>query len=329
MPTMNDVAKLAGVSRGTVSNYVNGFNVKSESKKKIQEAIETLNYVPNMTARELKMNRSNLVVFILPTTHTPFFAELTHDIQERLKQSGFKMILCNSNNDISEELDYIQMAKEQKVAGIITISYSDLAPYLTTNLPIVSIENKLTDKIPCVSPDNYQGGWLAAEILSKKGAKQLLLITRSTDKTAINYGRRSQGFIDYCKENGIECELFDSQTHEKEFYPELKRFLNTTFSFEKTYDGIFTVSDQYADFTWNILEKMSYKLPDDIQLVGYDGGKMYPEQERFVSSIRQPIENISECSVTLLKKLLANEVLDSNVTCELPLKFIDGQTTKK
>lgn len=73
MPTMNDVAKLAGVSRGTVSNYVNGVRVKEASQKKIQEAIDELGYVPNNTARELKMNRSNLVIFIVPTTQTPFF----------------------------------------------------------------------------------------------------------------------------------------------------------------------------------------------------------------------------------------------------------------
>jgi LacI family transcriptional regulator len=83
MANMNDVAKLAGVSRGTVSNYINGGNVKQSSKNSIKKAIEKLHYVPNNNARELKMNRSNFVVFIIPTTQTPFFAELTKEIITR------------------------------------------------------------------------------------------------------------------------------------------------------------------------------------------------------------------------------------------------------
>lgn len=73
MATMNDVAKLAGVSRGTVSNYINGVKVKEASQIKIQEAIEQLNYVPNNNARALKLNRTNIIAFILPNTLSPFF----------------------------------------------------------------------------------------------------------------------------------------------------------------------------------------------------------------------------------------------------------------
>jgi LacI family transcriptional regulator len=329
MPTMNDVAKLAGVSRGTVSNYINGVKVKQDSQKKIQAAIDELNYVPNITARELKMNRSNFVVFIIPTTHTPFFAELTHEMQQALKKENFKMLLCNSNNEIKEELEYIQLGKEQKVTGIITISYSDLEPYLTTDLPIVSIEKKLADTIPCVSSDNYNGGALAAHKLMEKGAKNLLLITRSTNKTAINYGQRARGFIDYCEKEGISYTVFNSTYHEDEFYPELAAFLQDTYKSNCQYDGIFAVADQYADFSLSILEKFDYQIPQEIQLIGFDGAKMYPEQQSFISSIRQPIQGIVQTCVKSLKQMIENKKTIHTGTIFLPVGYIEGKTTKK
>ncbi|WP_207940412.1 LacI family transcriptional regulator [Enterococcus sp. DIV2402] len=329
MPTMNDVAKLAGVSRGTVSNYVNGVKVKESSQKKIQSAIEQLNYIPNIMARELKMNRSNLVVFIIPSTRTPFFAELTHKMQQALREENFKMLLCNSNNEIKEELEYIQMAKEQKVAGIITISYSDLAPYIMTELPIVSIEKRLSETIPCISADNYSGGKLAAQKLVEKGSKNLLVITRSTYKTEVNYGQRVTGVIDYCEQEGVSYTLFDSRTHEEEFYPELADYIGGLARKGFPYDGIFAVADQYADFCLNILESAKYEIPKDIQIIGFDGGRMYPEQQRFVSSIRQPISEIVQQSVHSLQLILQNKEKKVYQTQYLPVDYLEGITTRR
>lgn len=325
---MNDVAKLAGVSRGTVSNYINGVKIKPESHKKVKEAIEALNYVPNIAARELKSKRSNLVVFILPNTLTPFFAELVYEMQQELKEANFKMLLCNSNNQIDEELDYIQMAKEQKVAGVITISYSDLASLISLDFPIVSIEYQLGENIPCVSSDNYFGGRLAAEKLNEKGAKKLLLVTRRTNKTQVNYGKRTQGFIGYCQENNLDYEVFESEHHEEEFYPELSQFLLENYSSKCSFDGIFTVSDQYADFSLSILKKLGYKVPDDIQLIGFDGGKMYPQQQNFISSIRQPVKKITQFCVETLKELGKDKHGVKTELTNLPISFIEGQTTK-
>lgn len=325
---MNDVAKLAGVSRGTVSNYINGVKIKPDSHKKVKEAIEALNYVPNIAARELKSKRSNLVVFILPNTLTPFFAELVYEMQQELKEANFKMLLCNSNNQINEELDYIQMAKEQKVAGVITISYSDLASLISLDFPIVSIEYQLGEDIPCVSSDNYFGGRLAAEKLNEKGAKKLLLVTRRTNKTQVNYGKRTQGFIDYCQENNLDYEVFESEHHEEEFYPKLSQFLLENYSSKCSFDGIFTVSDQYADFSLSILKKLGYKVPDDIQLIGFDGGKMYPQQQNFISSIRQPVKKITQFCVETLKELGIDKHGVKAELTNLPISFIEGQTTK-
>ncbi|SQG13273.1 transcriptional regulator [Streptococcus sobrinus] len=94
--TINDVAKLAKVSRGTVSNFINGKPIRKENRERIAEAIRQLNYVPNVMARELKTSKSSTVVFIVPTNWTPFFSELVYHMQVELDQNGYKMILVRT-----------------------------------------------------------------------------------------------------------------------------------------------------------------------------------------------------------------------------------------
>lgn len=329
MANMNDVAKLAGVSRGTVSNYINGIKLKETSRQKVEAAIKELGYIPNIPARDLKRNRSNLVAFIIPTTHSPFFAELVYEMQQALNRAGFKMLLCISNHQIAEELEYIQMAKEQKVAGIITISYSDLPMEQLTGVPIVSIEKKLSDCIPCVSSQNSVGGSLAAEMLLKKGAKNLLLLTRTTDKSVFNYGQRMQGFIRVCKEKGISYQVFDSSLHETDYYQALEAFLLKEFGKKSPVDGIFAVNDQYADYSCRILQSLGYQIPNDIQMIGFDGGKMYPEQQQVISSIRQPVFEIVKHCIEQLQVILQKSSEGQKDMIFLPVYFVEGLTTKK
>lgn len=328
MATMNDVAKLAGVSRGTVSNYINGVTIKAASQERIRAAIAELNYIPNTAARQLKTSRSNLVVFIIPTTRTPLFAELTYKVQQQLQGHGFKMILCNSNNDINEELEYIQMAKMQKAAGIITMSYSDSLAHVSSDIPVVSIEKQITDLIPCISSDNYQGGRIAAAQLHDSGAKKLLMVTRLTEKTKSNFGIRIKGFEDYCIEHQLEYHLFSVPVHEKEFYRQLDTFLRHEYAENIAYDGIFAVADQYADFTENVLRSMGMTTPDQVQIIGFDGGKMYPDQPRHISSIRQPVDEIATKCIEELEGMLRGDDVSTPSLTLLPVKFVQGQTTR-
>ena len=118
-PTINDVAQLANVSRGTVSNYINGITIREENKAKIEKAIAELKYVPNARARELKTSKTSTVVLIVPTTWSPFFAELVYRMQVELDRIGFKMILANSHADPDEEEEILRMASLNQVTGVL------------------------------------------------------------------------------------------------------------------------------------------------------------------------------------------------------------------
>ena len=89
-PNMNDVAKLAGVGRGTVSNYINGQRIRDSNRKKIEAAIEQLKYVPKLQAKELKTATNSDIVFIVPTNWTSFFSEMIFICKRLLVKKALK-----------------------------------------------------------------------------------------------------------------------------------------------------------------------------------------------------------------------------------------------
>lgn len=325
MATIKDVAKRAGVSVGTVSNVINNVNVKSKSKELVEKAIKELNYKPNAYARGLKLNKTNTVALILPTVWDPFLGELAYHIEKNLRNYNYKMILCNSENDYMKELEYINMVKQNKVDGIISITYSNIDPYISANIPIVSIDRFFTKTIPYVSSDNFEGGRLAAEELVKAGCKRLAIIGRGSE---INNSTRNRvvGFIDYCKENHVYYNDYYYVGHSKSFNNFLNEFILENFKDKIKFDGIFAITDSHANDVIEKLEEFNISVPDDVQVIGYDGAKINEKAPIKISTIRQPLDLIAEKAVFNLNKVINKEAISKETL--LPVRFIKGYTTK-
>lgn len=327
MATINDVAKLAGVSRGTVSNVINNVKVREESYVAVKQAIEKLGYVPNQYARALKTSRTNTISLILPTIWNPFFSELTFYIEKEAREKGYKLLLCNSNDDYRIEMAYITMAKENKVDGIISITYSDIEKYLSTNIPIVSLERSFGDKVPFIISDNIQGGKLAAEKLKEFGCKKITCIGRAIEKNKA-VKNRAEGFKSYCEENKIDYDIFFTDKQEevkKDFSEWIREYLKENFSKKKRFDGIFTVTDRYADIIIDELEMYGLKVPEDVQIIGFDGAKSYKNEKLKITTIKQPVEKLAEEAIKNLDALINLQTTEKKII--LPVTFIQGRTT--
>lgn len=328
MATINDVAKRAGVSRGTVSNVINNVKVRPEYKEKVELAIKELGYVPNAYARSLKSNRTHTVALILPTVWFPFFSKLTNDMEQELRRRGYKLLLCNSQNDYHMELEYVTMAKENKVDGILSITYSDIAPYVAdANIPMVAIERYFNSKIPFVSTDNFQGGVMAARKLTEMGCKKLAFIGRLSDPNGVTQLRRD-GFVSYCRENDIPYKELFSSSGSQEFITEIEEFVQQEFTDGIPWDGIFAAADRYAEYlTDSLLSCHSPAVPGkSLQIIGFDGTKSHANDKIRISSMRQPVEEIAAYVVDTLCRQIDGE--DVEYYKLFPVTFIQGKTTR-
>ena len=326
MANMNDVAKRAGVSRGTVSNYINNVKIKESSRIKIEEAIKELGYIPNIAARELKTNTASNVVFIVPTVWNPFFSELTYYLQLELKKIGKKMLLCNSQDNYLSEIEYIEMAKQNKVYGIISVSYSNILPHLTENLPYVAIERYYNESIHYVTSDNINGSKLAVNELYKRECKNLLHITRKVENNKALMDRKF-GFETACKELNLNYSIFNCHCKSNEFRREVNKFIKESYNNNNKFDGIFCATDRYAQYVIDAFEEMQIKVPDDVQIIGFDGAKSYSNEHLKISTIKQNIEGLAIEAVNLLQLVVnKSETINNKI---LPVSFLQIETTKK
>lgn len=326
MVTIKEVAKEAGVSVGTVSNVINNIQVKPSTKAKVDEAIKKLNYEPNIYARGFKMNRTNTIAVILPTIWNPFFSELAYNIEKNLRKAGMKMIICNSNKDNKAEVEYISMAKQNKMDGIIAITYSDIDEYVSERIPFVSIDRYFSKDITYVCSNNFEGGRLAAEKLVEFGCERIAYIGRGS-KINNATRKRKDGFISYCKEKSIDYDICELLGSDEEFNELLDEFIAKNFKKDIKIQGVFAVTDEQAVDFINKLKEYNIEVPKDVQVVGFDGSKSSAKDIIKISTIRQPVELIAEESVKALVNIIENNKVEKEII--LPVTFVEGYTTRR
>lgn len=321
--TMKDVARLAGVGVGTVSRVVNQESgVKKVTLEKVHKAIKDLNYIPDAYARGMKINKTETVALIIPTIWHPFFAEFAYYVESELSKQGYKLLLCNIDGE-KKEIEYITMLKQNKVDGIIAITYSPIEDYLTTDIPFVSIDRTYDNKnIACVTSDNKAGAQLAAQKLIEKGCREIAFVG-SHNSTNNETKNRHLYFEQFLKNANYQCHSFDIEEPFDDFLKPLEVFLEE----HPQIDGIFAINDFVALDVMELLEKLGRKVPEDVQVIGYDGIRLATERKVPVSTIKQPLDLMAREAVKMLLGVIEGKSYP--LQSILPISFIDGPTTKK
>ena len=322
MGTMKDVAALAKVGVGTVSRVLNNSGaVKESTRRKVEAAMKELNYIPNAYARGLKMNKTNTVALIIPTIWHPFFSEFAYYVESNLAEHKYKMLLCNSDVSSDKELEYIQMVQENKVDGIIGITYSDLDNFVSSHLPFVTIDRHFKEETVCVTSDNFHAGQLAVEKLVEKGCHKLGYIgTHSRFPTETT--KRRDGFKAKAEQMGMPYAIYDGEDPVIEFKQEIRTF----FEENPDVDGIFAHTDFIALDILEVLEEMKRNVPEEVQIIGCDGIKMESGRRQIVSTIRQPVDLMAKAAVEKIIQVIDGESVRTKIT--LPVHYVEGPTTK-
>lgn len=327
-PTMNDVARLARVGRGTVSNYINGQKVKIDNRIKIEKAIKKLGYVPNLQARALKTATNKIVVFVVPTNWTPFFSEMIFRMQEELSRYKYTMILENSHSSPEQEKAILRMAALNQVAGVITMSYSDIYNVMdfAKNSNLVSIERFVSSDVPCISSDNEGGGRIAARKLLEMGKKKILLVERESHHHT-GTDLRAQVFEKELMKQKTRVEEFKASLS-SDYRQEISNFLKEKFDQNRdVYDGIFAVTDEYALIAKRTLQLIDPELLKDVEIIGFDGARSHEYAPIEIDTIRQPISQIVKEAVEVLLKLIRGDEI-KNYRKILPVKFVKAEVNE-
>ena len=322
-PTMKDVAREAGVALGTVSKVINGIPVGESYRVRVEEAITKLNYRINSYAKGLKSNQTFVIAVMVPNLISPFFAKLTNCLNKSLAQRGYRMLLCATDYDPEQEQNYVIMAEQQKVDGIICLSYNPNLK-VSENVPLISIDRYFGSHIPCVACDNYGGGALAVQKLVENGCKNLAFL-RIGSKLTNEPNKRKDGFINACENMDVPytLKIVDDGTPYSAFDDFLREHLHDG---KLDFDGIFCVTDTLAHQILGSLKAMGQRVPEDVQVIGFDGIRHFGDLNYTCSTIVQPLEEIAEVCVNMV--LEKEESNTPSLVC-LPVTYGFGGTTKQ
>lgn len=322
-PTMKDVAREAGVALGTVSKVVNGLPVGEEYRQRVEAAIAKLDYRVNSYARGLKSSKTYTIAVMVPNLISPFFARLVNCINNELTARRYRMLFYATDYDPQQEQELVLLAEQQKVDGIICLSYNPTLK-VSEGVPLVSIDRYFGAQIPCVSSDNYGGGRIAAEKLVANGCRNLAFM-RIGSRLTNEPNKRKDGFINACEAMNVPytLKIVDDYTP----YVAFEEFLHEHFHNGKLdFDGIFCVTDSLAHQILNTLKNMGLGVPEDVQVIGFDGIRHFGDMELTCSTIVQPLEAIAAtCVEMVLEKRSASA---PSLVC-LPVSFAYGGTTKE
>ncbi len=323
VPTMKDVASEAGVSLGTVSKVVNGLPVGEPYKTNVENAIRKLNYHVNSYAQGLKASRTGTVALLVPNLLDSFFAMLAHHINRALQSRQHRMLLCTTDFSAAQEQEYVNMLQSNKVDGIIGLTCNpDLA--VPEGVPFVSIDRSMGPRIPCVASDNFLGGQMAAEKLADLGCHNVAFL-RTGSSLNNEPNKRKAGFENGCLVRNLNYEMLildDGEPYEK-----FDTFLAGHMTHGRSsIDGIFCVTDKVAYYVMKALRRMNLRIPEDVQVIGFDGIRQLGDFDYICSTIVQPVEEMARISVGLLFREPSSARLH---TYCLPVTYVCGGSTRE
>lgn len=304
--TIHDIAAKAGVSLSTVSRVLNGKAKKYRISPKTEETIlhfaEELNYRPNKMAQGLRLKKSHTIGLVVPDISNPFFAYVTRVIQTKAYEMGYSLIVCNTNEDLSTEIEQIELMKSKVIDGFIVMpvgtDYRHLETLIRKKHPLVLLDRCFDAlQTSSVVVDNYEGAYLATAYLIECGHKKIGIIQGLPD-TYTNT-ERMRGYLDALRENNIEVKsqyIVGKDYRRESGYIETKLLLNL----EERPTAIFTTSDLITLGALQAIVEDNYKIPDDISIVSFDDTDFAPFLFSPLTAVRQPKELMGEIAVKML-----------------------------
>lgn len=316
MVSIRDVAKHAKCSTSTVSRVLNSRDaVDKDTRQRVLNAIEELNYKPNLIATGLRVNKGNLIGVVVPDDITHSFSAVTHSSMEVARSRGFNVLFGCTKGNPKIEAAFIDDLLRRNVNGIIFSRVSDESRIMTTiqkkNIPIVIIDRTLEQEgTPHVVLDNVKAGQLAARHLGELGHRHVCCITGPLNIALCR--DRLRGFKEGLKEFGIpESDIivqegnfkFDSGVEAVDIMLKKRRRLT----------AMWAMNDIMALGALRELQKQGMRVPHDISLMGMDDQDICEMVYPSLTTVHYPFDLMVDKAMTLLiNHIESGEPMDSS-----------------
>ena len=274
VPTISDVAKLAEVSKATVSYVLHGrkggnSRISEETQQRVLEAADELGYVPNLSARNLSKRRTERVCLVLPHLGSPVFDAIAKDLQRVADAHGYSVIIVVTDSPKREQY-FLKQLRQQLVDGALIvdphqIQEGDLAPLVKTGIATILFSNHLTPQgFDIVQTEEQEAHTQAIEYLLAKGHRRFAFLAKSSTPAQ---SERLEYYLTYLRESGVSVDKHLVQenisTRKEAYYA-----TQSLFQLDNPPTAIVTVSDIFAIGALLAAHDAGIQVPDDVAIIG-------------------------------------------------------------
>lgn len=325
---IGDIARMAGVSKATVSRYLNNGYVSEEKKKRIGQAISETGFKPSGHARTLRTRKSGMVGIIIPKISSESVSKMVEGISSVLSKENYKILLANTFNDTKEEISYIRALYDYNVEGIIllgtilTNEHKDLIH--SDTMPIVVLAQHI-EEAPCVYYDDLEGAKSVAMEMMPSAKKIAYIGVSNADIAA---GRkRAEGFMEACKLSKVPYD--DIYFAEGGFDMESGyRCMGEILQNVPDIDSVFCATDALAFGALRKLSEAGKSIPDEVQIVGMGGNPFGEVLSPSLTTVHYSYKSGGEEAARLLLQLMA-KVDDVQKEHMLSCQVVKRSSTRK
>ncbi|TCD46098.1 catabolite control protein A [Streptococcus sp. X16XC17] len=310
--TIYDVAREAGVSMATVSRVVNGNkNVKENTRKKVLEVIERLDYRPNAVARGLASKKTTTVGVVIPNIANAYYATLAKGIDDIADMYKYNIVLANSDENDDKEINVVNTLFSKQVDGIIFMGYhltdKIRAEFSRSRTPIVLAGTvDLEHQLPSVNIDYAQAVADSIQLLAKNNQKIAFVSGPLVDD--INGKIRLSGYkrgLQAAELDFNEGLVFESKYKYEEGYALAERVLSAGAT------AAYVAEDEIAAGLLNGVEDSGVKVPEEFEIITSDDSLITKFTRPNLTSVSQPLYDIGAIAMRMLTKIMHKEELES------------------
>mgnify|MGYP000851204556 CR=1 FL=1 len=328
--TIKDVADKAKVSTATVSRalYNRGY-IKEETRRKVLKVAEELGYRKHKESKVSKI-RTNAIGVIVSDITNPFFTQVVRGIEDVLNPVGYSLLLCNADENVEKEINYLKVLMNKKVDGVILTSaggdHKTIEEIVRRGMRVVLIDRLIDDlDIDGVIIDNISGAYDAISHLISEGYKKIGIITGPLE--IMTAKERLEGYKKALQDAGIEFNesLVENGGYTREGgYRAAKKLVERVRP-----DAMFIVNNVMTTGALLALKELKIKIPEEIGVVGFDDLEWAPLMDPPLTTISQPIYTIGSTAAQLLLYRLNKPVTIKREVVVLKPKLIVRESSRK
>jgi DNA-binding LacI/PurR family transcriptional regulator len=324
-----DIARKAGVSVSTVSRALSGSPlINQETRKKIEQIAQSLDYSPNILAKGLKMGKTRTIGIIVPNVSELIFPPIIAGISETANHHQYNVILCVTDENETREADFIANLRQRWVDGlIISTAVSEtlsLARLRKDGFPVVLMLRQL-DAYNAIIADNTHGGYLGTRTLIDRGFRRIALINGDTRLRL--YRERHAGYCCALEEAGIPydpCLVLQDVFGWQSACEATDRLIESGASF----DAVLATSEHKSMGVLRSLQNHGICVPEDVSLMGYDGMDTSLLANPPITSIAQPFFEIGQNAARRLIDLIEENAGPEPITQTMPVTLVERRSVR-